>query len=350
MMRISGRTICSEEPPYIIAELSANHNGNIEQAFAIMEASAEAGADAIKLQTYSADTMTIACDRPEFQINDGLWAGYSLYDLYKEAATPWEWHSKLFEKGRELGITVFSTPFDETAVDFLEDMQVPAYKIASFELTHLPLIAYVAKTKKPVIMSTGMANIEEITQAVETAKSGGCDQLMLLHCVSSYPALPGEINLQTMADMRQRYGVEIGLSDHTLGNVASVAAVALGATVIEKHVTMRRSDGGPDSAFSLEPEELATLVEDCHTAWAAIGSVNYSRTKGEKGNVRFRRSVFATRHINAGEAFSSDNIRIIRPGHGLLPKYFPDLLGRFATRDIEYGSPLSWDDVAGGQA
>ena len=300
------------------------------------------GQTPVKLQTYTPDTMTIDCNRSEFRVTGGLWDGNTLYGLYEKATTPWAWHSALFEKGRELGLTVFSSAFDETAVAFLEELEAPAYKIASFEAVDLPLIARAAGTGRPMIISTGMADEREITDAVETARASGCEQLMLLHCISGYPTDPEEANLRTIDDMRRRFGVEVGLSDHTLGTAVATAAVALGATAIEKHVTLRRSDGGPDSAFSLEPNELARLVADARDAWTAIGRITYLRTKSEQSSLAFRRSIFAVADIAEGDVLTNDNVRIIRPGHGLPPKNLPEVLGRRASRDIARGTPIDW--------
>nr|WP_233462901.1 pseudaminic acid synthase [Aeromonas caviae] len=340
---INGRKIGPDYPPYIIAELSANHNGDINRAFAIMEEAKKAGADAIKLQTYTADTITLECDSEEFQIHGGLWDGKNLYQLYKEAQMPWEWHQPLFEKAKELGITIFSSPFDFTAVDLLENLDAPAYKIASFELIDLPLIKRVAQTGKPMIMSTGMANAEEIAEAIATAQSNGCQELVVLHCVSGYPAPADQYNLRTIADMAERFGVLSGLSDHTIDNATAVAAVALGACLIEKHVTMDRNGGGADDSFSLEPHELAALCKDAKTAWSALGTVNYTRTEAEKGNVKFRRSLYVVQDIKAGEKITKHNVRSIRPGFGLQPKYLEQVLGQTVKIDVFKGTPLSFE-------
>lgn len=345
---IAGYEIGPDSPPYIVAELSANHNGEISRAFAIMEAARDAGAHAVKLQTYTADTITIDHDGPGFIIEGGLWDGRRLHDLYQEASTPWEWHDALFEKGRELGIAVFSSPFDETAIDLLESLGAPAYKIASFELIDLPLIRRAAMTGKPLIMSTGMANLKEIEEAVTAARDAGCDQLILLHCVSSYPAPADQSNLRTIADLAKRFDVMTGLSDHTLGTSVSIAATALGAPFIEKHFTLRRSDGGPDSAFSLEPKELEQLVDGTLTAWQALGRVNYERTESERGNVQFRRSLYAVADISKDELLTPHNTRSIRPGFGLPPKHLPKILGRRATRNIPRGTPLALEMIEDG--
>lgn len=300
-----------------------------------------AGADAVKLQTYTAETLTIDSEKEDFKIHGGLWDGNTLFQLYEQAHTPLEWHKKLFEYARKIGITCFSTPFDETAVDLLEDLNTPAYKIASFEAIDIPLIDYVAQTKKPMIISTGMANISEIDEAVEAARSGGCKDLALLHCISGYPAPVNQSNLMTIPDMYKRFQVLIGLSDHTLGTSVSVASIALGACIIEKHVTMSRLDKGPDSEFSLEPDELKRLCEDCNNAWQSLGEAGYDQKPVEKENMGFRRSIYVVKDIKKGEKFSENNIRRIRPGYGLAPKYFKEVIGLTANIDMERGTPLT---------
>ncbi|TVL51521.1 pseudaminic acid synthase [Shewanella algae] len=342
-IEIDGKKIGPSYKPYIIAELSANHNGSIESALKTIVEAANCGADAIKLQTYTPDTMTIDCDKKDFQIDGGPWDGYSLYNLYKEAYTPYEWHQKLFEKAKEVGITVFSTPFDETAVDLLEELNAPAYKIASFEAIDLPLIKRVAQTGKPMIISTGMANLEEIGEAIQTARENGCNDLIVLHCISAYPAPFEQANLATIPDLAGKFNVISGLSDHTLGTVVSVASIALGACLIEKHFILDRKDKGPDSAFSIEPDELKRLVEDTAAAHKAIGHAGYERKPVENENVRFRRSIYFVDDIKAGEVISSKHIRRIRPGYGLAPKYFDDVLGKKAVKNIERGTPVSWE-------
>ncbi|MBL4616022.1 MAG: pseudaminic acid synthase [Magnetovibrio sp.] len=339
---IEGRRICEDTPPYVIAELSGNHNGDINRAYSIMEAAKHAGADAVKLQTYTADTLTIDHDGPGFSIHDGPWAGRNLYDLYQEASTPWEWHEKLFQKGRDLEITVFSSPFDETAVDLLEELGCPAYKIASFEAVDFPLLEKVASTRKPVIVSTGMVDQTEIGELIACLREAASGEIALLHCVSEYPALPESSNLRSIQALSNRYGVVVGLSDHTLGTVTSVSAVALGASIIEKHVTLSRSDGGVDAAFSLEPHELKMLVADCNTAWSAKGEIVIGRQEAAEGNKKYRRSLYAVMDIKKGETLSSDNIRSIRPGYGLEPKSYKDVLGHKAKFDIARGTPLDW--------
>jgi len=340
---INGRKIGVGYAPYIIAELSANHNGDINRAFETIKAAHESGADAIKIQTYTADTMTIDCDLEDFQIHGGLWDGYKLYDLYKWAETPFEWHKAIFEYAASLGITIFSTPFDESAVDLLESLNAPAYKIASFEATDLPLIRYVASKGKPMIMSTGMCSEEEISEAVSAANEAGCKNLVLLHCISSYPAPMDQANLLQMPCLSERFGTIPGLSDHTLGTTASVAAVALGACVIEKHFTLSRNDKGPDSEFSIEPDELKRLCKDTFDAWSAIGKAGFERQKAEEGNKHFRRSIYFVSDIKSGEIITPSHIRRIRPGFGLPPKYYDQLIGKRVSRDVTRGTATSWE-------
>ncbi len=342
-LTINNRWIGPDHPPFIIAELSANHNGRIETALRIIEEAKKAEADAIKLQTYRPDTITLDCDTEDFTIRGGLWDGRTLYELYQEAHMPWEWHKPLFDHARKIGITIFSSPFDPTAVDLLEDLGAPAYKIASFEAIDLPLIRYVAGTGKPMIISTGMANVEEIQEAIDAAREGGCKELALLHCVSGYPAPAADYNLHTIPDMIRRFGVVTGLSDHTLDNTTAITSVALGASIIEKHFTLDRNGGGPDDSFSLEPSELAALCRDCKTAWEALGKVDYERKSSEKDNIRFRRSLYIVQDIKAGDMLSAENMRSIRPGFGLSPKHYDSLLGRRVNRDVPRGTPVSWD-------
>jgi pseudaminic acid synthase len=342
---IAGRAVGPGHRPYVIAELSANHLGGIERAFAIMEAAKRAGADAVKLQTYTADTMTIDYDGPGFVIEGGLWDGRKLYDLYKEAHTPWDWHEALFAKAGELGIAVFSTPFDSTAVDLLERLGAPAYKIASFEAVDLALIARVAQTGKPLIISTGMADREEIAQALDAARAAGGRDIVLLHCVSSYPADPADSNLRTIPVMAAEFDVLVGLSDHTPGSAVAVAATALGACAIEKHLTMRRADGGPDSAFSLEPEEFARLVTETAVSHAALGAVSFAPEASEGAMRKLRRSLYVVSDMAEGEVFTAKNLRAIRPGLGLAPRHLSDILGMRASAPIKRGTPMQWQLV-----
>jgi len=340
---INGRRIGPGQPAYVIAEVSANHNGKLERAKAIVRAAKEAGADAVKLQTYTPDTITLKSDSPLFRHGGtGLWANRDLYSLYQEAYTPWEWQPELKALADEIGITLFSTPFDPTAVDFLETMAVPAYKIASFELVDLPLIQKVARTGKPLILSTGMGTLDEIAEAVEAFHAAGGKELALLKCTSAYPTPPAAMNLRTIQDMATRFGVPAGLSDHSMGHTAAVTAVALGASVVEKHFTLSRSDPGPDSAFSMEPAELAAMVDAIRTAEAALGGIHYEPTPAEAESRRFRRSLFVTRDMKIGEMFTSDNVRSVRPAAGMHPRHLPEILGKTATRDVPAGSPLEW--------
>lgn len=342
-IKIEGRQIGSDAPPYMIAEISGNHNGSMGTAFRIIEAAKSAGADAVKLQTYRPDTITLKSDRPDFQITEGLWKGHTLWDLYEWAHTPWEWHKDLFDYARKLGITIFSSPFDPTAVDLLEDLDTPAYKVASFEAVDLPLIKYIASTGKPMIISTGMADAEEISEALEAAREGGCTQVALLHCVSGYPAPASDYNLRTIPEMTERYGTVVGLSDHTLDNATAIASVALGAAIIEKHVTLDRSGGGPDDSFSLEPRELKALCRDTRTAWEALGNSDYERKSSEKENVKFRRSLYFVEDLQQGDRIKPENIRSVRPGYGLAPKHIPEVIGKSVTRSVIAGTAVTSD-------
>lgn len=337
---IAGRLIGHAFAPYIIAELSANHNGKLETALKIIEEAAKAGADAVKLQTYRPDTITLNSDADEFKIKGGLWDGRTLYELYEEAHMPWEWHKPLFEHARKLSIPIFSSPFDNTAVDLLEDLNAPAYKIASFEAVDLPLIRYVAATGKPMIISTGMADAEEIQEAITAAREGGCKELAILHCVSGYPAPAEDYNLRTIPDMIERFGLVTGLSDHTLDNTTAIASVVLGASIIEKHFTLDRNGGGPDDSFSLEPADLAALCRDSKTAWKALGQVDYGRKSSEQGNAQFRRSLYFVKDMKAGDVITADSIRSVRPGYGLAPKYLDKIIGMKLKVDIAVNTPV----------
>lgn len=341
---IDGRKIGTDYAPYIIAEMSANHNGSIENAFKIIEQAKRCGADAVKLQTYTADTITLDSRAPEFMIRGTLWDGQSLHELYQKAHMPWDWHKPLFDFAREQGITIFSSPFDFSAVDLLESLNAPAYKIASFEMVDLPLIRYVAQTGKPMIISTGMADADEIAEAVETAKSAGCRELVVLHCVSGYPAPAADYNLRTLPDMAARFDTLVGLSDHTLDNTTAVASVVLGACVIEKHFTLDRNGGGADDSFSLEPDGLQVLCRDSKTAWQALGRVHYGLKSSEQGNVQFRRSLYFVKDMQKGDAIDETCIRSVRPGFGIAPKHFDELIGKRLTRNVQANTKTDWAD------
>jgi pseudaminic acid synthase len=344
---VAGRPIGRHSAPFVIAEMSGNHNQSLDRALEIVDAAAAAGAHALKIQTYTAETMTLDVARDEFVVGKALdlWKGKSLYQLYQEAHTPWEWHKPIFDRCREKGMIGFSTPFDSTAVDFLESLQVPLYKVASFELTDLPLIAAVARTAKPMIMSTGMGSVAEIDAAVRTARSNGARHIVLLKCTSTYPAAACNTNIATIPHMRALFGTEVGLSDHTMGIGAAVGAVALGATVIEKHFTLRRADGGVDSAFSMEPAEMAALVVETARVWEALGDISYGPTEKEKPSLQYRRSLYVGADLHAGDVLTRENLRIVRPGLGLPPHYFETLLGSRVNRDVSKGTPVSWDLV-----
>ena len=342
---ILDRKIGSQYPPYIIAEMSANHNGDILNAFRIIDEAKKRGADAVKIQTYTPDTITLNSSNNDFLIQDGLWAGQTLYELYQSAHTPWEWHKDLFDYARSKAITMFSSPFDVTAIDLLEDLNTPAYKIASFEAIDLPLIRYAASTGKPMIISTGMADFDEISEAINAAREGGCSNLAILHCVSGYPAPASDYNLRTIVDMAERLNLVIGLSDHTLENNTAIASVALGASIIEKHFTLDRSGGGADDSFSLEPLDLENLCKSTKSAWLALGRIDYGRKSSEFGNVKFRRSLYFIRNMKAGDMITADSIKSVRPGYGIEPKYFDQLMGRKVNTNIDINTAVKWDDI-----
>lgn len=341
---IAGRAIGPSAPPYLIAEMSANHGGQFDKAIRVIEAAKAAGADAVKLQTYTPDTITLNCSDPDFQISDGLWAGRTLYELYAEAYTPFEWHAPLFAHARKIGLTIFSSPFDFSAVDLLEGLGAPAYKIASFEAVDLPLIKYVAATGKPMIISTGMASSDEIAEAVEAARAGGCKELAILHCVSSYPAPAADYNLRTIADMAERFDTVVGLSDHTIDSYTAIASVALGASVIEKHFTLDRQGGGADDSFSIEPSELRALCAGVRVAWDALGVVRYGHKSSDRGNLKYRRSLYFVTDLPAGVPIPASAVRSVRPGFGLPPKFFDEVVGRHTTRPIRRNTPVRRED------
>jgi len=345
-LTIAGRKIGEQYSPYIIAEMSANHNGDMDAALKIIEEAKRAGADAVKIQTYTADSITLKSNLPDFQISDGLWGGRTLYELYEWAHTPWAWHKPLFEYARKHDITIFSSPFDNTAVDLLEDLNAPAYKIASFEAVDLPLIKYVANTGKPMIISTGMADAEEIGEAIEAAREGGCEELAILHCVSGYPASPEDYNLRTIKDMRERFGLVTGLSDHTLDNTTAIASVVMGSSIIEKHFTLDRNGGGPDDSFSMEPSDLTALCRDAKTAWSALGKVDYGMKSSEQANIKFRRSLYFVKALKAGDVITANAVRSVRPGYGIAPKFVEHIVGKKVVRNIEKNSPVFFDDLA----
>ncbi len=347
MLVISNREIAENRPPYLIAEISANHNGSIERAKLSIQMAAKSGADAVKIQTYTPETMTIDSDRDDFILKDGLWRGYSLYKLYQEAHTPFEWHQELFDFARKIGITLFSTPFDESAVDLLESLKTPAYKIASFELTDLPLIEYVARQGKPILMSTGMATEDEISEALECARINGCNSVLLFHCISSYPTSLDQANLRFIPKLKKTFGVDIGLSDHTLGDIAASTAVALGACAIEKHFTISRAEKGPDSEFSIEPSELQILAKKVRDAWIALGESETARPESENDSKVFRRSLYYVKKLKSGAVIKPGDVRRIRPGYGLPPKCYPEVIGKLTSRTVERGEPVSWDSIKG---
>lgn len=343
MFKIKNRSISTQSSPYIIAELSANHNGSIKLAKKSIYAAKESGANAVKIQSYEADTITIDSSKPDFIINGGLWSGYKLYDLYDEAKTPFAWHKELFTYAREIGIEIFSSPFDESAVDLLESLDAPAYKVASFELIDIPLIKYIAKTGKPILMSTGMSSETEISEALEAARSYGARDILLFHCISSYPAPIEEANLNMISILRKKFNVEVGLSDHTLDNLAATLSISKGAVAIEKHFILDKSLKGPDSEFSMDPEQLKLLVKDTNLAWKSLGSNTFERASVEKENLQFRRSIYFINNINKGNIITKNDIKRIRPGFGLKPKYFDEIIGKKVSKDVERGDPVKWE-------
>ncbi|MCY4303323.1 MAG: pseudaminic acid synthase [Aestuariivita sp.] len=342
---IAGRKIGPLHPPFVVCELSANHNGSLDQAIRLIEIAKKIGADAVKIQTYTPDTITLDTRKSEFQITEGAWAGKTLYELYEWAHTPWDWHQALFDVARDMDIVIFSSPFDHSAVDFLETLKTPAYKIASFEAVDLPLIHYAAKTKKPLIISTGMANKVEIEEAIRSARNGGCNQIGILHCVSGYPASSKDYNLRTLTDMLSSFEIVAGLSDHTLSHTTAIAAISLGASIIEKHLTLDRTAGGPDDFFSLEPQEFEELIFEIRTAWEALGTVSYDLSASESSNIKFRRSLYFVKDLSAGDIISNDAIRSIRPGYGLKPKYRDQVIGKNVKRNIKKNSPVKLTDL-----
>lgn len=344
-IKINGTSIGEKFPPYIVAEMSANHNGDINNALQIIKSAKENGASAIKIQTYRPDTITIDSDIDDFKIKDGLWKGQTLYDLYEWAHTPWDWHKTLFDYAKKLDITIFSSPFDKTAVDFLEDLNTPAYKIASFEIVDLPLIKYVASTKKPIIISTGMASYDEIHEAVDVCQESGCNNLALLHCVSGYPAPSKDYNLNTITDIKNKFNLVTGLSDHTLNNITAIASIPLGVSIIEKHFTLNRKGGGPDDSFSLEPEDLKNLSESTYIAWEALGKIDYDRKSSEMDNIKFRRSLYFVKALKKGDLITMDHIKSIRPGFGISPKYIDEVIGKLAINNIEKGTAVTKDYI-----
>lgn len=346
-MKFGNRDVGAGHPPFIIAEMSGNHNQSLERALEIVDAAAKTGAHAIKLQTYTADTMTLNISEREFVIKDpkSLWNGRNLYELYKEAHTPWDWHKPIFERARKHGMIPFSTPFDETAVDFLESLNAPFYKVASFEMTDLPLIRKIASTKKPIIVSTGMATLAELEETVKTLRDAGCEDFVLLKCTSTYPASPENTNILTIPHLREMFECEVGLSDHTMGVGVAVASVALGASVIEKHFTLRRADGGVDSSFSLEPDEMKSLVVETERAWKSLGRVQYGPTKAETNSLQFRRSLYIVKDLSAGQTISPTDVRAIRPGHGLPPKFLTEIIGKKIKTSVKRGTAVKWDII-----